>query len=55
MHVAEEVLPEARLATCRFEKRLRFTLPATGCTDRVADPLLEGGESLWELCGEEEE
>ena len=55
MHVAEEVLSEARLATCRFEERLRFALPATCCTDRVADPLLEGGESLWQLCGEEEE
>ena len=54
VHVTEEVLSEAGLATCRFEKRLRFTLPAAGCTDRVADPLLEGGESLWELCGEEE-
>ena len=33
MHVAEEVLSEARLSTCRFEECLRFTLTGACCTD----------------------
>ena len=55
MHPAEEVLADARLATCRLEDRLWLALTAACGADRISDPLLERREATWEFVGEDQQ
>ena len=55
MHPAEEVLADARLATCRLEDHLWLALAATCSADRIGNPLLERREATWEFVGEDQQ
>ena len=55
VHPPEEVLSDTRLAARGFEERLRFTLAASGGTDRFRDFALQRLEACRQLSAQGEE